>query len=154
MNTKTALVELLKGNRELRVFFKGCCETSAFRVRAQAWQFRVELAEQGRMAFLEAVEDSLFELARHLFPGSPAADFVTWAGLLCGDAVARLGERFADLSPEEKNAVDISAAWESNDQIIAACEVEDLAALREALRSYEREVLKALARSREESGAA
>ena len=35
MNTKTALGELLKGNRELRVFFKGCCETSAFRVRAQ-----------------------------------------------------------------------------------------------------------------------
>jgi hypothetical protein len=106
------------------------------------------------MAFLEAVEDSLFELARHLFPGSPAADFVTWAGLLCGDAAARLGERFADLSPEEKDAVDISAAWERNDEIIAACEVEDLAALREALRSYEREVLKALARSREESGAA
>ena len=38
--------------------------------------------------------------------------------------------------------------------MIAVCEVEDLAALREALRSYEREVLKALARSREESGAA
>ena len=73
---------------------------------------------------------------------------------MCGDAVARLGERFADLSPEEKNAVDISAAWESNDEIIAACEVEDLAALREALCSYEREVLKAWARSREESGAA
>ena len=154
MNTKTALVELLKGNRELRVFFKGCCETSAFRLRAQAWQIRAELAERGRVASLEAVEDSLCELARDLFPDCPAADFVTWAGLLCGDAVARLGERFADLSPEEKDAVDISAAWERNDEIIAACEVEDLAALREALRSYEREVLKALARSREESGAA
>ena len=78
---------------------------------------------------------------------------MTWAGLLCGDAVARLGERFADLSPEEKDAVDISAAWERNDEIIAACEVEDLAALREALRSHEREVLK-LWRDPEESGAA
>ena len=154
MNTKTALVELLKGNRELRVFFKGCCETSAFRVRAQAWQFRVELVEQGRMAFLEAVEDSLFELARHLFPGSPAADFVTWAGLLCGDAIARLGERFADLSLEEKSAIDLSAAWEHNDQVNAACEAAGLPALRKALRSYERGAVKALARSREESGAA
>ena len=47
MNTKTALVELLKGSRELQVFFKGCCETSAFRLWAQAWQFRVKLAERG-----------------------------------------------------------------------------------------------------------
>jgi hypothetical protein len=154
MNTKTALVEPLKGSRELRVFFKGCCETSAFWLRAQALQFRAELAERGQVASLEAVEDSLLELARHLFPGSPAADFVTWAGLLCGDAIARLGERFADLSLEEKSAIDLSAAWEHNDQVNAACEAAGLPALRKALRSYEREALNALVRIREESGAA
>ena len=153
MNTKTALVEPLKGSRELRVFFKGCCETSAFRLRAQALQFRAELAERGQVACLEAVEDSLLELARHLFPGSPA-DFVTWAGLLCGDAIARLGERFADLPLEEKSAIDLSAAGEHNDQVNAACEAAGLPALRKALRSYEREALNALVRIREESGAA
>lgn len=154
MTTKTALVELLEGSRELRVFFEGCCETSAFRLRAQAWQFRAELAERGQEASLEAVQDSLFELARDLFPDCPAADFVTWAGLLCGDAIARMGERFVDLSLEEKHAVDVSAAWERNDEIVVACGVEDLAALRGALRSYEREVLEAVAWSREGSGAA
>ena len=154
MKTKTALVELLKGSRELRVFFKRCCETSAFRLRAQGWQFREELAQRGQVASLGAVQDSLFELAGDLFPESPGADFVTWAGLLCGDAIARLGERFAALPLEEKDAVDLSAAWERNDDIVAACEAEDLTALREALRSYERETLKALERAREKSGAA
>jgi hypothetical protein len=103
---------------------------------------------------LDEVQDSLFGLARALFPDSPAADFVTWAGLLCGDAMARLGEHYATLGAEEKEAVDLSAAWERNDQIVAACETEDLAALREALRGYERETLEALDRAKQESGAA
>jgi hypothetical protein len=154
MRTKTALVELLKESRELRIFFKGCCNTSAFRLRSQGWQFRDALADIGCIAPLNEVQDALFELARDLFPDSPGADFVSWAGLLCGAALAHLGEHYANLSLEEKDAVDLSAAWERNDQIVAACEAEDLAALREALRSYEREALETLDRAKQESGAA
>lgn len=154
MKTKTALVELLKERHDWHTFYKGCCNKSAFRLRAQAYRYRDELAEQGYVADLSAVQDTLFELARDLFPDSPAADFVTWAGLLCGDAMARLQEHYANLSPEEKEAVDQSAAWETNDEIVAACEAEDLGALREALRSYEGEALAALGRAKEQSGAA
>jgi hypothetical protein len=154
MRTKTAIVELLKGSRDLRIFYKGCCYTSAFRLRAQARQFRDELAERGHVAPLDEVQDTLFELARDLFPDSPAADFTTWAGLLCGDAMARLGEHYANLGPEEKEAVDLSAAWERNDQVVAACEAEDLAAFKEALKAYEEEALAALQAVRERSGAA
>jgi hypothetical protein len=154
MRTKTAIVELLKGSRDLRMFFKGCCNTSAFRLRSQAWQFRDELAERGHVASLREVQNTLFELARDLFPESPGADFVSWAGLLCGDAMARLGEHYSNLGPEEKEAVDLSAAWETNDEIVAACEAEDLDALRAALRSYEVEALDAIGAARERSGAA
>ena len=119
-----------------------------------AWQFRDELLVWGVAASLEAVQDALLELARDLFPDSPGADFTTWAGLLCGDAMARLSEHYANLSPEEKDAVDISAAWERNDEIVAACEAEDLPAFREALRKYEREAREAVEAARERSGAA
>ena len=99
MRTKTALVELPKDRRDLRVFFKGCCEASAARLRAQSWQFRDELADRGYVVNVRVVQDSVFELARNLFSESPGADFVTWAGLLCGDALARLQERYASLYP-------------------------------------------------------
>jgi hypothetical protein len=154
VRTRNALIEILKGSRDLRIFFKGCCNTSAFRPRSQAWQFRDELAELGYAAPLDEIEDTLFELARALFPDSPGADFVTWAGLLSGDTLSLIQEHYADLSQEEKAAVDLSTAWETNDDIVAACEVESLATLREALRSYEREALAALERARERSGAA
>ena len=154
MNATIALVRLLKENKDYRRLFKGCSRTSAFRLRSQGWQFREELAQRGHVVPLDEVQDSLFELVRELLPETPGADFVTWAGLLCGDAMACLAERSADLSPEEKSAVDLSAAWEHNEEVNAACEAEDLAALRKALRSYERGAVKALARSREESGAA
>jgi len=55
---------------------------------------------------------------------------------------------------EEKETVDLSASWATNEAIIDACEAEDLAAVGEALRSYEREALEALARAKQESGAA
>ena len=154
MTTKTALVELLKESRDYRTFFKRCCNTSALRLRSQAWRFRDELLVLGVAASLEAVQDTLLELARDLFPDSPGADFTTWAGLLCGDAMARLSEHYANPSPEEKDAIDLSAAWVRNDEIVAACEVESLAALRKALRSYEREARQAVEAARERSGAA
>jgi hypothetical protein len=81
---KTALVELLKDSRDLRVFFKGCCEASAARLRVQSWQFRDELADRGYVVNLREVQDGVFELARDLFSESPGADFVTWAGCCAG----------------------------------------------------------------------
>ncbi len=45
-------------------------------------------------------------------------------------------------------------AWATNEAIVDACEAEDLATLREALRSYEREALAALDRTKERSRAA
>jgi hypothetical protein len=82
VRTKTALVELPKDRRDLRVFFKGCCEASAARLRVQSWQFREELADRGYVVNVREVQDSVFELTRDLFSESPGADFVTWAGLL------------------------------------------------------------------------
>ena len=73
------------------------------------------------MVNVREVQDSVFELARDLFSESPGADFVTWAGLLCGDALARLQERYASLSPEEKDAMDPSGAWCQNDAVEEAC---------------------------------
>jgi hypothetical protein len=154
MKTRSALVELLKDNRDSRTFFKVCCKYSAFRLRSQAYRFRDELLERGHAAPLDKVEDTLFELARQLLPETPAADFTTWAGLLCGDAIASLGERFADLSQEEREGTDLSAAWVRNEDIVAACEAEDMGALREALRFYDHEALGALERARAQSGAA
>jgi hypothetical protein len=154
MKTKTALVELLKESRDSREFFKGCCEYSALRLRAQAYRFRDELTSMGHVAPLDEVQDTLFVLSRNLFPKSPAADFVTWAGLLCDDAIARLGGHYANLSPKEKEAADISGAWEHNEAIVGACTGEDLEALREAIQAYEDEAYEALTRAREESGAA
>jgi hypothetical protein len=154
MRTKTALVELLKDSQDWRTLFKGCANTSAFRLRSQGYRFRDELLERGHGATLDEVQDTLFMLARQLLPESPGAGFTTWAGLLCGDALARLGEHYANLSAEEKEAVDLSAAWETNPEIVAACEAEDLDALRAALRSYEGETLAALDRAKEQSGAA
>jgi hypothetical protein len=154
VKTKTALVELLKESRDWRTLFKGCANYSAFRLRAQAYRFRDELLERGHGATLDEVQDALFMLARQLLPESPGADFITWAGLLCGDALARIGEHYANLLAEEKEAVDLTRAWETNAEIVAACEAEDLAALREALRSYEGEALAALGRAKEQSGAA
>ena len=144
MQTRTAIVELLKESRDWRTFFKGCANTNAFRLRAQAWQFREELAERDYVAELGAVQDTLFELACELFPESPGADFITWAGLLCGDAMARLQEHYQALSSEEREAVDVSGAWCHNDAVEEACRNENLAALREALKNYEREALEAL----------
>ena len=106
------------------------------------------------MVNLREVQDSVFEIARDLFSESPGADFVTWAGLLCGDALARLQERYASLSSEKKDAMDLSGAWCQNDAVEEACRNADLPAFRAALKDYEREALEAIGRVREESGAA
>ena len=63
---------------------------------------------------------------------------------MCGDAMARLQEHYTSLSAAEKEAVDVSGAWCHNDAVEEACRNENLAALREALKNYEREALEAL----------
>lgn len=127
---------------------------SAARLRVQSWQFRDELADRGYVVNLREVQDRVFEIARDLFSESRGADFVTWARLLCGAALARLQERYASLSPEEKDAMDLSGAWCQNDVVEEACRTEDLPAFRAALKDYEREALEAVERVREESEAA
>jgi len=154
LRTKTALVELLKDSRDLRLLFKGCCHTSAFRLRSQAWQFRTELAERGFVVDLPAVQDALFELARDLFPESPAADFSAWAELLYRDALARIQEHYTTLSANQKDAMDLSRAWECNDRMEAAARHDDLSVFRGAVRAYEREALAAVEATGNTSGAA
>jgi hypothetical protein len=153
VRTKTALVELLKDSRDLRVFLK----IVARRVLRGSESSPGSLGTSWRRGYvvnLREVQDSVFEIARDLFSESPGADFVAWAGLLCGDALARLQERCASLSPEEKDAMDLSGAWRQNDAVEEACRNADLPAFRAALKDYEREALEAIERVREESGAA
>jgi hypothetical protein len=154
MTVRRAMGDLFRQSPEWREFFQACCHTSAFRLRSQARQFRDELRERGHDVSREEVEDALFGIACKFLPGTPATDFTAWGELLCKDALARLQERYSSLSPEQKEAVDLSAAWERNDELVAACEAEDLGVLRDALRSYEREALEALEETRKASGVA
>ena len=111
MKARTALLELFKESSEWRAFFRSCCETSAFRLRSQAWQFREELKERGNGFLAEEVEDALLGLARELLPDTPAAQWdAEWAHELCKDALAHLAERYAELSTAEKEAVDLSGS--------------------------------------------
>src|SRR5918995_750409 len=110
MKARTALLELFKDSSEWRAFFRSCCETSALRLRSQAWQFREELNDQSNQFQVEEVEDSLLGLARNLLPESSAAQWDTeWAHELCKDALAHLARAYAGLSAEEKDTLDFSA---------------------------------------------
>jgi len=144
MRATTTVSALLKESREWRRFFKSCCQTSALRLRSQAWQFRDELRDRGHDLAPEETEDALFELAQKLLPAAPAAEWPAWAELVCEDALARLQEHYADLSREEREALDLSRAWKQNEPVVAASLAEDRAALREAVRAYEQEALTAL----------
>src|SRR5918998_938443 len=110
MKARTALLELFKDSSVWRIFFRLCCETSAFRLRSQAWQFCEELNDRGHKLRVDEVEDSLLGLARELLPDSPAAHWdAEWAHELCNDALARLAQRYAEISTaEEKDTVDLS----------------------------------------------
>lgn len=154
MTARRVIGDLFRQSPEWREFFQTCCHTSALRLHSQVGQFRDELRERGHDVGREEVEDALFGIACKFLTDTPAADFITWAELLCKDALARLQEHYTELSEEEKVAVDLSAAWEHNDEIVAACEAEDLGALREALKDYEREVRAAIQVPKKESGAA
>src|SRR5215203_7556611 len=110
MKVRTALLALFKESSEWRAFFRTCCETSAFRLRSQAWQFCDELNDRGNQFQAQEVENSLLGLARDLLPDTPAAHWdAEWAHELCKDTLARLERAYAGLSAEVKDTVDLSA---------------------------------------------
>src|SRR5215218_9203166 len=105
MKARTALLELFKKSSGWRAFFRSCCETSASRLRSQAWQFRDDLKIRGNQFQADEVEDALLDLARELLPDSAAAQWdAEWAHDLCKDVLTRLAKSYAELSATEKEA--------------------------------------------------
>ena len=155
MKTRTALLELCKDSSGWRAFFRSCCETSAFRLRSQVWQFRNELKDRGNPFQAEEVEDSLLWLARELLPDTPAAQWDSqWAHDLCKDALALLAKRYAELSATEKEAVTLSTQDEWDERMHDAGLANDPLAFRAALDGWMRAGLEAMERSRIRGGAA
>src|SRR5918998_5205601 len=155
MKARTALLELFKESSEWRSFFRSCCETSAFRLRSQVWQFREELKEWGHGFLTEEVEDALLGLARELLPDTPAAQWdAEWAHELCKDALARLAKRFSELSTADKEAVDLSGQGVWDERMHAAGLANDPLAFRVALDGWMRAGLEAMDQLRIREGAA
>jgi hypothetical protein len=155
LKASTALLELFKKSSEWRAFFRSCCETSAFRLRSQAWQFREELEDLGNQFQTEEVEDALLGLARVLLPDTPAAQWdAEWAQDLCKDALAHLARAYAALSAGEKDTVDLSAQDEWDERMHGAGLANDPVAFRVALDSWTRAGLEAMERLRIKGGAA
>ena len=155
MKASTALLNLFKDSSEWRAFFRSCCETSAFRLLSQAPQFRDELEERGHGLLTEEVEDALLGLAKELLPYTPAAQWdAEWAHHLCKDALALLAKRYAELSAQEKDTVDLSAQDEWDERMHEAGLANDPVAFRAALKSWERAGLEAMEQIRIRGGAA
>ncbi len=147
MKARTALLELFKQSSKWRAFFRSCCETSAFRLHSQAWQFGEELKDRGNQFQAEEVEDALLWLARRLLPHTPGAQWdAEWAHKLCKDALARLAKAYAELSAKEKDALDLSAKDVWDERMHAAGLVNDPIAFRAALWRWERAGLEAINR--------
>jgi hypothetical protein len=155
MKARTALLELFKGSHEWRSFFRSCCETSACRLRSQAWQFREKLKERGHGILTEEVEDALLGLARELLPNTPAAQWdAEWAHELCKDALAHLTKRYAELSTADKEAVDLSGQGVWDERMHGAGLTNDPVAFRVALKGWTRAGLEAMEQLRIKGGAA
>jgi hypothetical protein len=155
MKARTALLELFKESSGWRASFRSCCETSAFRMRSQAWQFCEELKDRGHKLQAEEVEGSLLALARELLPDTPAAHWdAEWAHDLCRDALAHLARAYAGLSAEEKNTVDLSAQDVWDERMHEAGLATDPVDFRVALDGWTRAGLKAMERLRIRGGAA
>jgi hypothetical protein len=155
MKARTALLELFRKSSEWRAFFRSCCETSVFRLRTQTWQFRNELKDRGNAFQAEELEGSLLGLARELLPHTPAAQWdAEWAHHLCKDALALLAKRYAELSAQEKDTVDLSAQDEWDERMHEAGLANDPVAFRAALKSWERAGLEAMEQIRIRGGAA
>src|ERR671919_119553 len=137
MKARTALLELFKDSSGWRAFFRSCCESSALRLRSQAWQFRDELADRGHKLQADEVEDSLLGLARDLLPDTPAAQWdAEWAHVLCKDALARLAKRYAEFSTAEKEVLDLSAQEVWDERMHEAGLANDPVAFRVAVRGW------------------
>jgi hypothetical protein len=155
MKVRTALLELFKESSEWRAFFRSCCESNAFRLRSQAWQFRDELKDQGHRFQTDEFEDALLGLARDLLPDTSAAQWdAEWAHELCKRALAHLAEHYAELSDEEKGALDLSAQDAWDERMVAASLHNDPATFRAALKGWERAGLEAIEWMRVKGGAA
>jgi hypothetical protein len=138
-----------------RSFFRSCCETSAFRLRSQAPQFCDKLKDRGHQFQAEEVEDSLLGLARDLLPDTLAAQWdAEWAHNQCKDALARLSERYAELSTVDKEMLDLSVQDEWDERMHEAGLANDPVAFRVALDGWTRAGLEAMERSRIRGGAA
>jgi hypothetical protein len=155
LKARTALLELFRESSEWRSFFRSCCETSAFRLRSQAWQFREELKEQGHGFLTDEVEDALVGLARDLLPDTPAAQWdAQWAHVLSKDALACLAERYAEFSDAEKENLDLSCQQSWDERMHAAGLANDPIAFRVALDDWTRAGLKGMEQMRVRGGAA
>jgi hypothetical protein len=155
MKTRTALLDLFNVSHEWRSLFRSCCETSAFRLRSQAWQFREELNERGHGFPTEVVEDSLLGLARELLPHTPAAHWDTeWAHELCKDALAHLAKRYAEFPSVEKEVLNLPAQDVWDERMHAAGLANDPVAFRVALEGWTRAGLEAMEQVRIKGGAA
>ena len=155
MRARAALLELCKESHQWSASFRSCCATSAFRLRAQAWQFRDELKDRGNQSQADEVEDALLGLVRELLPDSPAAQWdAEWAHDLCKGALAHLAKRYADLSVAEKEAVNLSAQEAWDERMRGAGLANDPAAFRLTLKGWERAGLEAMERVGAKGGAA
>jgi hypothetical protein len=155
MKVRTALLELFKGSREWRDFFRSCCQSSAFRLRAQSWQFRDEPDHRSNRFQVDEVEDALLELARELLPKSLAAQWdADWAHELCKDALAQLAKAYAGLSAEEKDALDLSSQAMWDERMCAAGEDNDPATFRATLKGWTRAGLEVMKHIQIKGGAA
>ena len=155
MKTRTALLELFKEGSGWRTFFRSCCETSAFRLRSQAWQFRDELKDRGNQFQAVELEDALLGLARELLPETQAAQWDTeWAHELCKGALAHLAKRYAELSATDREVLDFSAQDVWDERMRTAGLVNDPAAFRPALKGWTRAGLEAMEQLSVEGGAA
>jgi|SRR5215203_2948415 len=155
MKVRTAILELFKDSSEWRAFFRSCCETSALRLRSQAWEFCDELYDQGNQFQLEEVEDSLLGLARELLLHTPAAQWnAEWAHNLCKDALARLAKCYAKFSTAEKEVLDLSVQEVWDERMHEAGLANDPVAFQVALDSWTRAGLEAMELSRIKGGAA
>jgi hypothetical protein len=155
MKARTALLELFKDSSEWRAFLRSCCETSAFRLRSQAWQFCDELNDRGDAFERDEVEVSLLGLARVLLPDTPAAQWdAEWAHELCKDALARLAKRYAELSAADRETVDLSGQGVWDERMDTAGLANDPVAFRTALEGWTRARLEAMEQVRIKGGAA
>jgi hypothetical protein len=155
MKARTALLELFKESHQWRIFFRSCCETSALRLRSQAWQFGDEAKNRGNQFQSDEVEDALLGLARELLPDTPAAQWdAEWAHDLCKGALAHLAKRYAEFSTADTEVLDFSAQDMWDERMHAAGLANDPAAFQTALKGWTRAGLEVMEQVRIKGGAA